>query len=115
MTYMNAREYGAHIDAKNAVEMKRDADEFTRLQERAGLYYNAGEMYHTRQMFGQPVRRYGDADSYEAHDMSRGIKVMEIPDGLLYADESGEYFIQGFGFWDLLAEPTPALAARVPV
>lgn len=44
-------------------------------------------------------------DRYVKHDVSQGAKALEISGGVLYADESGEYYIEGADFKQLLKNP----------
>lgn len=51
---------------------------------------------------------------YLEHDLARGPKALEISGGVLFADESGEYYIEGACFEQLLTNPQ-ILNTRVPV
>ena len=53
-------------------------------------------------------------DGYLKHDVSLCPKAMEISGGVLYADESGEYYLEGVDSEQLLKNPQ-LLYTGVPV
>lgn len=53
-------------------------------------------------------------DRYLKHEVSQGPKALEISGGVLYADESGEYYLEGADFKQLLKNPQ-IIKTGVPV
>lgn len=63
---------------------------------------------------GGSDRYLSGSDRYLKHDVSQGPKALEISGGVLYADESGEYYLEGADFEQLMKNPQ-IIKTGVPV